>query len=178
MTAVRAAPDALRVTLEPVRLALLADARADADRLVADATETAELTVAEATRDADEAVERARRRGIASARARADQVLAPRRNAADTSVLEAKESIRARLHQAASAAVLDLPDDDRYPALVHGLEERARDQLGPHTQIEHDPDGRGGIVAIDGDRRVDYTLAALADRAIDAHADEVARLWA
>jgi vacuolar-type H+-ATPase subunit E/Vma4 len=178
MTAVRAVPDAHRAALEPVHRALLEDARTEAERLVADATRAAELVVAEAARDADEEVERARQRGIASARARAEQALGYARNAADTVVLEAKEGIRLRIHQATHAAVLELRGDDRYPALVRELEHRAHNQLGPDVQIEYDPDGRGGIVAIDGHRRVNYTLPDLADRALDAHADEVARLWA
>ena len=53
----------------------------------------------------------------------------------------------------------------------------ARDQLGPGARIERDPPELGGVVATAGTRRVDYTLTALAERALNDHADEVTALW-
>jgi hypothetical protein len=74
-------------------------------------------------------------------------------------------------------AVLDLRADPRYPALLDHFEQVARRQLGADAVIERDPDGVGGIVAHQGDRRVDYSLAALADRALDTLGDDIERLW-
>jgi vacuolar-type H+-ATPase subunit E/Vma4 len=168
--------DARRTALEPVRVALLDDARAEADRLIADATRAADLIVGRAQLDADAAIEQARRRGAASAEARADQTLTHTRSTAHTEILRAEDDIRRGLHGAARAAVLDLRTDHRYPVLMSELELRARRQLGPDAMITPDPDG-GGFVAQSGGRRVDYTLPALADRALDALADKVAALW-
>ena len=93
-------------------------------------------------------------------------------------MLECKEDIRRRFHLAVRAAALDLEDDARYPDLIDMLEALARKQLGPAARIERDPGGLGGIAAADGSRRVDYTLPALAERALESVADKVALLWA
>lgn len=167
----------MRAELEPVREALLADATSQADRLIADATSAAATEADEAERKAETEIERAARRGAASARARANQELAHVRNAAHREVLEAKDDIRGRFQEALHAAALNLRNDARYPALVDELERLARHQLGPNTHIERDPNGLGGIVGVSGARRVEYTLPALADRALESVADKVGQLW-
>lgn len=180
MTTVAPVPSDLsetRAELEPVREALLTDAKSQADRLIADATGAAAIEADEAERKAEAEIERAARRGAASAQARADQELAHARNVAHREVLEAKDDIRGRFQEALHAAALNLRNDARYPALVHELERLARDQLGPNTHIEPDPNGLGGIVGVSGARRVDYTLPALADRALESVADRVGQLW-
>jgi hypothetical protein len=59
------------------------------------------------------------------------------------------------------------------------LETLARAQLGDMVAltIERDPEPYGGIFAVAGSHQVDYRLPILADRALDAMADEVASLW-
>ncbi len=166
-----------RAELEPVREALLADARAEGDRLIADATREASVEAGDAEREAAAEIERARRRGAASAQARAEQEHARALDIGHHQVLQAQDDIRGHFLGAVHTAALELRDDPRYPALLHHLELLARDQLGPNTHIEHDSDGLGGIVGISGARRVDYTLPALADRAVDTIADKVALLW-
>jgi vacuolar-type H+-ATPase subunit E/Vma4 len=180
MTIVAPAPSGLsetRAELGPVREALFADAKFEADRLIADATSAAASEAEEAEREADAEIERAARRGAASARARANQELARARNIAHHQTLQAKDDIRGRFHDAVQVAALDLRNDARYPALLNELEGLARDQLGPNTRIERDPNGLGGIVGVSGARRVDYTLPALADRALESVSDKVALLW-
>lgn len=170
--------DPLRIALEPVRRALLEDARAAADRVLADATRRATRRVEEAERDASAAVESAERRGETSARVRADQALTQARSDAHGRILRVEEELRRRLHDRARTAARELVDDPRYPELIGTLQRLARDQLGPAAEIEEDPGGRGGIVAVAGSRRVDYTLPALAERALGSLADEEASLWA
>lgn len=170
--------DGLWAELEPVHEALLEDAKARADRILVEATREAALAIDEAEREANTEIGRAERRGETSARVRADQMLAQARGDAQGDVLEYKEDVRRRFHQAVRAASLDLESDGRYPDLIDMLEVLARKQLGPAARIERDPDGLGGIAAVDGLRRVDYTLPALAERALDALADKVALLWA
>ncbi len=180
MTAVAPIPSGLdetRAELEPVREALLADATSQAERLIADATNAATTEADENEQEADAEIERAARRGAASAHARANQQLARARNIAHHQTLQAKDEIRDRFQEALHAAALNLRNDARYPALVAELERLTRDQLGPNTHIERDPNGLGGIVGVSGARRVDYTLGALADRASESVADKVGQLW-
>jgi vacuolar-type H+-ATPase subunit E/Vma4 len=173
-----AALDGHWAELEPVHESLLEDAKARADHIIVEATREAAVAVDEAEQEADTEIRRAKRRGETSARVRADQTLAQARGDAHGDVLEHKEDIRRRFHLAVRSAALDLEDDVRYPDLIDMLEVLARNQLGPTARIERDPDGLGGIAAVDGSRRVDYTLPALAERALESLADKVALLWA
>jgi vacuolar-type H+-ATPase subunit E/Vma4 len=169
--------DELAARLEPVRDALLADADAEAARIVAEARRVADDAVTSATHAADAAVEAAQQRSELAGRAHADLALARARNDAHTNILRTQEELRRELADRVHAAVDEVRDDPRYPALLDQLEVMVDSQLGSAAIIERDPDAHGGIIAVAGDRRVDYTLRALADRALDAIADEVAQLW-
>lgn len=169
--------EALIDVLAPVRTALLDDADTEARRIVAEATHDADSTVAETEADANAEIERTRHRSQMSARARADQKLERLRAESHRDVLRAKDDIRRRLIDAVHDAVLDLRDDPRYPELLRGLEARCIAQLGPGASIERDPADGGGIVATADTRRLDYSLPALAERALDSLADDVAELW-
>jgi vacuolar-type H+-ATPase subunit E/Vma4 len=164
--------------LGPVRDALLEDAAAEADQVAADANRDAALLVDGAERDAEREIERANRRGAQSAEVRAAGMIAQARGDAHQAILSARQDVRSRLHDAVHVAAQDLRADIRYQALLDELERLARGQLGADAEIERDPDQQGGIIAVADSRRVDYTLAALANRALDAHADQVAQLWA
>jgi vacuolar-type H+-ATPase subunit E/Vma4 len=167
--------DPVLATLAPVRRALLEDATAEGERLVAAATADAHDVVAAARADVDEAVERARHKAAAAAAARRERELATARRDAHGMILAERAALRRSLIDRVHAAVAALPDDPRYPELVDRLVRLARDQLGDDAVVTDDPDG--GFVASVGPRRVDYRLAALADRAVDAAAEEVAGLW-
>jgi hypothetical protein len=180
MTTVSRVPSGLSETsaeLETVREALFADANSQAGQLIADATRAAAIEVDEAEREADAEIERAARRGAAWAQARANQELALARNIAHNQTLQAKDEIRSRFQEDVHAAALNLRNDARYPALVDELERLARNQLGPNTHIERDPNGLGGIVGVSGAQRVGYTLTSLADRAFESVAHKVGQLW-
>lgn len=169
--------ETLSVRLEPVRAALLADASREADRILASATGEAADITASAEAEISDARKQAEGRGRRSAEARAAQLLAQARSDAHRNVLETKESIRQRLVAAVHEAALGLRDDERYPKLLDRLEAMARRQLGPDVTIERDPTDVGGVRASTANRRVDYSLVALSDRALQTMADEMARLW-
>lgn len=168
-------PIRTRSDLDPVRVALIQDAHDAADDIVRAARADADRTVASARHETDEALDRVRRRAEATARARAERARDDARRAANTDLLRTRDALRRDLATRIRDAVSRLPDDPRYPALLDRLEELAHDQLGSEAEIVPDPDG--GFVATAGGRRVDYRLNALADRALDAIADEVVRLW-
>jgi vacuolar-type H+-ATPase subunit E/Vma4 len=163
--------------LGPVRQALVDDATAEAERIRAEARERADARAAEAERDvAAEVAQVAERQAIASA-THAEQERARARADAHATILGVREELRRDLLDTVRSAAMQLRDDDRYPALLDHLEAMARDQLGAEAHLERDPAGAGGVVASAGARRVDYTLPALAERALRDHGDEVASLW-
>lgn len=167
----------LEEALQPVRLALLADAELEADRIIAAARTAADESVAGALSEADAEVERARDRAERSARAHTARLQARVLDQGRRTVLAAKEQLRRRLVDDVHDAALELREDPRYPLLLDHLEALAVRQLGDDAVIERDPEGAGGLIARTDLRRVDYRLASLADRALDALADEVGALW-
>ncbi len=92
-------------------------------------------------------------------------------------MLRSRTDTNRELAAAVGAAVLALRADARYPELLRHFEAQARDQLGSEAEVRVDPDLGGGVVAAAGSRHVDYTLKALAERALGSLADEVAALW-
>lgn len=163
--------------LDPVRQTLLDDAGTEAERIRADARQRADARAADAERQvAAEVAQVAQRQAVASA-AHADQERARARAEAHATMLRVREELRLDLLDAVRSAAMQLRDDDRYPALLDHLEAMARGQLGTDAHVERDPPEAGGVMADAGARRVDYTLRALAERALREHGDEVASLW-
>lgn len=165
------------MNLDPLRQALRTETEAEADRqraeitaecarIVAEAGAAAEALAREARRDGERAAAReaARRRAAAARRAR-ETVLAARRGLVD------ELRIRAR------RAVLELREEPQYPALLERLSSAARAQLGRDTELEVDPPGRGGVIGRSRNASVDYTLPAMADRAVDGIGRGLERLW-
>jgi len=163
-------------SLQPVRRALLDDAAAAAASLIDEARTVADRLVTDAEQQAAREIDTARQRGERSARAQVERDLARALATARSVVLEAQRRVHDEVIRAAHEAVIDIRADPRYPALLDHLESEAREQLGRGAIIERDPNGGGVVGAADG-RGVDYTLPALADRALAVHADEVAQLW-
>lgn len=176
-TPAKQVPTELRKQLEPVRAALLENARCRAEQIVDEAHAAADAIVADATETADGEIRRAEDRARAAAQARSDQKLEQARAGAHQHVLQTKADIARRLVDATHQAVRDLPSDPRYPDLLVHLERLARNQLGPDVEIERDPDGFGGVIGRHGSRRVDYTLPALGDRALNQLGDDTEQLW-
>lgn len=167
----------IRRALEPVRDALLRDASVEADRIVSAASDAAREVVASATAEADAEVDRVRHSAKLAAQAHTELTLAQLRNDAHRVVLQAQEQLRHQLIDSVHASARLVRHDPRYPKLLDHLEAMARRQLGTDALIERDPETDGGVLAEAGSRRADYRLTPLADRALDALADEVAELW-
>ncbi len=170
---VRRAVDAptLREQLEPVRAALREDADRHAALILQRARQAADVTVAEARAESEQAVARAAERATASARARREQARATARREVHRAVLEAEADVRRAIVGAAVAATAEMTHDPRYPQLLHRLEQVATDQLGADAVAVRDPGDGPGVVATAGARRVDYRLATLARRALEAYGD-------
>ena len=161
--------------LGPVREALLARARAEADGVLAAADATVAAAVRSARADADDLLGQARRQGEADAAGvLADERTRARRRAR-TVVLTAEREAYDELRRRVRAAVADLADDPAYAALQTALAERARSEFGAGATVRDD--GTGGVVAEAGDRRMAYRLADLADLAVGALGPEVEGLW-
>ncbi|MEU8193470.1 V-type ATP synthase subunit E family protein [Microbispora amethystogenes] len=166
----------MRDALGPVTEALLRQARLDADAVAGAAEREAARTVAEARREASAVIADATRQGEAEAEAHAAAARARARREARGRELAARREVLADLRGRVAAAVRALRDDPCYPRLVEHLGELAREAGGADLVVREHPDG--GVVAEGPGRRVDCSLTALAERAVDALGAEVERLWA
>ena len=166
------------MTLDPAGEALLADARAVAERVLSEADEEARERVAQAHADADALLARARAKGEADGRLEAGRAEALERTLARMEVLAARREAYDQLHRRARAAVLALRSEAGYDELLEHLAAAARRDLGVDAELEIDPPQEGGVRASADGRRVDYTLAALADRCVDDLGAGLKRLWA
>ncbi|MEZ5094365.1 V-type ATP synthase subunit E family protein [Nocardioides sp.] len=168
--------DTLHTQLAPVRRALGEDAERRATELLDEARSRADATVAKAQAESDQVVARARARAVATAQAQREQARAAARREVHRETLTAESAVQREIVAAVVAAAEEMAGDPRYPRLLDGLEARARDQLGPDAVVVRDPGSRPGVVATAGGRRVDYRLAALARRALEAQGDLLARV--
>ena len=168
---------ALAEQLESVRRALLTDADLEAGRILDAASAQAERIVGDAERESAAQLNEAQRRNERSTRAYEAQMLSRATSGAHQAILQTQEALRQQLVDQTRRSVVAMRSDPRYPALLDQLEALARHQLGAEAVIDRDPESGGGLIAVSGSRRVDYTLRTLADRAVDALGDEVALLW-
>lgn len=164
-----------RDALAPLREALLAAARADAERVLAAADADADAADAQARADAEAMRAAARARGAADAEALLAVAQGSARREARAVVLDAQrhalEDLRARARQ----AVRDLRNDPGYPAVREALADRARARLGDAALVQDA--SVGGVVATAGTRRVAFTLDGLADELVDRLGPDVEGLW-
>jgi vacuolar-type H+-ATPase subunit E/Vma4 len=165
------------VSLDPVRAALLAEARTEADRLVSEAEERAATYVAHAEEEKTALVRRARAEGEAAAELESASELAQARRRARTFVLEARRAVYEDARREAHAAAQRLRSESRYEQLIDRLAAQVKEELGPDAELELDPP-EGGVLGRLGNRRVDHTLPALVERCLDECGDDLERLWA
>ena len=168
--------DAVGVRLDPVREALLAQAEAEAERVVGRAERRAKDQVARAEEHRAALVRQARAEGEAAAEREAAVELARARRRARTHVLVAQREIFDDVRAAALEAAERLRSEPGYPDLLERLADLARDELGADAEIVFDPPS-GGVVGSSGTRRVDYTLSAIVERCVARHAVDLERLW-
>lgn len=164
------------MNVEPVRRALLEDARVAGEEAEAAAERDARAAVAAARQEAERVLAGARAGGDAEARLVRSAELARARRQARQLVLRARRDAYERARAAARDAASALRHDRRYATLVEALAEVARRQLGDDAAVTVDEEA-GGLVASAGTRTVDYRLPAIADRCLTAIGPGVEALW-
>lgn len=157
---------ALAVALAPVREALLTAARADAAQALAAADVAAASILATSQAGADRIRQEARAQGTANGTVAAAAERNQARRAARARVLSAERDAYQQLRGAARAAVARLADEPGYPRLRAAMAAAVARRLDPEATVS-DAAGGGVIGQVPG-RRVDYSLAGFADRAVDA----------
>jgi len=165
------------MSLDPVREALLAQAEAEAERVMGRAEERAAAQVAQAEEQKAAFVRRARAEGEAAAELEAASELTHARRKARTLVFEAQRAVYDDVQREARAAAERLRSEPRYEELLERLAALAREELGSEAELELDPPD-GGVIGRVDNRRVDHTLPALVERCLTEHAAELERLWA
>lgn len=169
------AADHTKDALHPVRAGLLRAAHDDADTLSARAEREAAARLDQARAEARAILEDARRQGEADGADAARDRLVRARREARSRTLSARREPYEELRREAAERVRELRRADGYPLLRERLERHARVLLGPGAELTEHTDG--GVVAQVPGRRVDLSLTALADRALDSMGAEVRSLW-
>jgi len=157
---------ALSEALAPVQAALLATARHDADQRVASAHARAAELLAAARERAEGIISAARDAGIADAERVFATEQARSRRAARARTLQARRQAYEQLRLRSREAVLRIRDEPGYAAVRATLTAVGIRLLGPDAEIV-EADG-GGVIARSAGRRVNLSLTAFADRAVDA----------
>jgi hypothetical protein len=160
--------------LEPVRAAMLRNARNQAEQIVARAARAAEALLAQAHADVEVAMVQAQAEGAAAARSVAAAEIGRSRRAARSAILGAEQVTRDGLVTQIRAAIVGLRDEPGYPHVLDRLTELAKRAAGPDAIITEHPDG--GVVARSAGVLVDCSLPRLADRAVIALAARISEL--
>ncbi|WNZ06584.1 hypothetical protein [Streptomyces sp. 11x1] len=161
--------------LDPVRAEMLRAARTDAEALSARAATEAAAVLDGAGAGAAAVLDEARRQGEADGATAARDLLLRARREARSRILSARREAYDDLRRAIADRVGELRRTDDYADLRGRLERLARALLGPDAEVTEHPEG--GVVARAPGRRVDLSLTALADRALDRLGGEVRVLW-
>lgn len=160
------------IALEPLRSALLAHARAEAERTRERAAQDAAALLESARAEVEAQVSDARRQGEADGRAllRGERARLERLNR--TAVLGAQRRAYEELVERATDAVRSVLTD---PVARRRLEERVRERLGPDAVIVESGDGGVRASTADG-TAVDASVRALVENAV--HGLDLEELWA
>jgi vacuolar-type H+-ATPase subunit E/Vma4 len=156
-------------SLAPLTAALRDRARAAADEVLARADEDARESLDRAHQEAAAMLAQARAKGAADGAAVLAAERAGAARQARAILLAAQQAAHDDLRTAAREAVRALREDPDYPVMLEALRARAQVDLGPGAVVTT-LDG-GGIVAESGPRRIEYSLAALADDLVDEVVD-------
>jgi cell division septum initiation protein DivIVA len=155
----------LVAALAPVREALLAVARADAERTRERAAAEADAVLAAARERADAVRAAARAEGTADAAGVLAAEHARARRGARSAVLRARRETYEALRAQARAAVSGLTAEPAYADLRDRLVAEVRGRLGPQAAIRDVPGG--GIAGEVCRQRIDLSLASMSDRFVD-----------
>ncbi|MEU8233249.1 hypothetical protein AB0C12_27020 [Actinoplanes sp. NPDC048967] len=159
------ADESLSEALTPVRTAVLTAARQEADLRVAQARAQAAEALTAAGSRAEEIIAAARDAGRADAEAGYATEQSRARRTARARTLRARRDAYEQLRRQSRIAVLRIRDEPGYPAVRAALTAEVHRLLGPGAEIVEAPGG--GVVGRSGARRVDLSLIAFADRAVD-----------
>ncbi|MDX3242153.1 V-type ATP synthase subunit E [Streptomyces sp. ME18-1-4] len=169
------APQHTTDALSPVRAGLLRAAHADAEAVLSHAEREAAALLDQARAEARAILDEARRQGEADGSDAARDLLVRARREATSRTLSARREAYEELRREAAERVRALRRTDGYASLREWLEQRTRVLLGPAAEVSEHADG--GVVARAPGKRVDLSLTALADRALDRMRGEVRSLW-
>lgn len=162
--------------LAPVRAALLAAARAEAEAGLGAADREVAAMLEQASGEAAAIRAQARAQGAADmAGVLADERSRARRQARGA-VLGARREAYEELRRRARHGVTELARDPAYAGLARLLAARARADLGPDATVVGD--ATDGVVLQAGERRAVYRWADLADAAVAALGADLEGLWA
>ena len=164
------------IPLDAFRTAALADARAEADRVLGAARDEASAEVDAARRAAAAVRDHARDRGRRAARQQLRRRVAEGRQQARERVLNARRAVLEDLQTAVRERLDDQRRTDEYHQLRERLVRTARQQLGVAALVEEDGEV-GGIVASVPGRRVDYRLPVLVACVVEDMAAALEELW-
>jgi V/A-type H+-transporting ATPase subunit E len=160
--------------LDPVRAALLADARRDAARLLAAADAEVEGIRRRTAEECERIRQEARARGETDAQETLAAERAHARRRSRTVVLRARgevyQELRRRVREAAGA----LRQATDYPALHARLVEEARAAVGTDARVTELPDG---VMAEAHGQRAVLSLTAVAEDVLDRMGPDLERLW-
>lgn len=165
------------MSLEPLRTALRAETELEMQRRLAQVDVECARVVADTEAKARELTDQGRQEGERAAVQEAVRRRATATRRAREIRLQAQRRQVDELQRRSREAAPRLREDRRYPELLERLAGAAREQLGPNVELEVDPPGLGGVIGRLGNASVDYTLAALVDRAIGGLDDELESLW-
>lgn len=165
------------MSLDAYRRGRLDEARVAAELRLAEVRSAADAELARAASEAAATLAEARADGTAEADREIAVARARERRQSQRTILGARRRAYDHLQAATVAATADLPLEPGYRALLDRLERWAREQLGEAALVRHGAAGGGGVVAEADGRRVDYSLAALAERCLREIGTEVEELW-
>jgi hypothetical protein len=146
--------------LAPLRLAMISEARVQADAVVSEAYTQADEVVETAVRAAAEPVASARSQGTDDAVSVAAREESAARLEARTTVLSARRKVEERFREQVLTRVRDLQNDTVYADLRTALLRHSRARLGRSTTAR-EVDG-GGVIVETADCLIDASLDALA----------------
>jgi len=161
--------------LQPVRQALLDDARRDAAAMLAEADAEAAALADDTAAQARALRESARALGEADAEATVRAERAGARRRARALLLRAQRDVYDELRRRALQQAASVRDDAAYTHAVERLTTQARSVLGSEATVTEHPSG--GVVAEAGSRRLSFTVEGLVDEAIGMVGDQLQGLW-
>ncbi len=174
-SAVPAAPE-LVGELETVIDYLATAAHRGAEQIASETSARVDDTLAQAQRQADAILAAARESGADLARQGASAALADARREARHTVLAVQRLVYEQARAQARERLCAIANSPEAVALNARLGDIARERLGSNAVVTTVA-GEIGVVARDGDRRVDLGTDALLERAVAALGEEIGALW-